>query len=80
MSRGRQKGQVVPPSNMTAPHGMPISMWIAVNLAQEFRAGAAPTITFLMRRFEMSRATAYRWRRAWVEAESIAAARAGVPT
>lgn len=78
MSRGRKEGQVLPPSRMSAPHGMPISVWIAVTLAQEFRAGAAPSIEHLMRRFEMSRATAYRWRRAWREAESVAAARAGV--
>ncbi|HEY1035571.1 MAG TPA: hypothetical protein VGE09_11380 [Pseudoxanthomonas sp.] len=56
---------------------MRIEIFIACVVAQEFRA--APTVEQLRARFGMSRATAYRWRRAWTEAQALVAARAGKP-
>jgi transposase-like protein len=59
------------------PHGVNVALYIACVVAQEFQA--APTVEQLRARFGMSRATAYRWRRAWTEAQALVAARAGAP-
>ena len=49
---------------------------VACLIAQELRGGA-PSVEWLRARFGMSRATAYRWRKAWVEAGAMLAAREG---
>jgi hypothetical protein len=46
---------------------------IACLIASEFKS--APTVPQLCQRFGMTRATAYRWRRAWIEAQEMRVAR-----
>lgn len=63
----------------TVPTGMGGAIYIACLVAHEF-GNRVPTVETLQHRFGMSRATAYRWRRAWGEVTAMAAARQGVAT
>lgn len=49
------------------PFGGNSAMFIACLLANHFRGGA-PDVEVLQAKFGMQRATAYRWRRAWLDA------------